>query len=802
MILTIFEKTYENIDDVSDADLDKLSNASISSIPLKLEENTINNYWKTKTKLNVKDFYSFVKNNKGKVKIKDLIKLDDSYYLYNLSYLLLVNGEGKQIIKDPSYFPQTSNGKTKLKSEIEEKHYLFTYEYDNEWEWAKDYDFLRFENVNIDKLNVHPDFAINEEDVKNNSPRVRKGTLYYYAEETTEMKPFITDENYNMIDGHHRLYSVIKKKQEDIRIAIVRPKENYELKARGRSPNSPRSPKGGTIINGKYYQGGQFIPVGVFYTEGRQINKENDNQLSMTEIENKILKGIEKHNSFDEIIEKHKEIDKKQLEKAILNLVDDEKVDVAGGTSQNQIADKYGRVFRRKLKTDVIFKELRDNVRPVDKSHTLSGGNIVHVSNYVDYLKDQGLTQNEVEDTLWNLQDENKISIQLGSSPKGRKGIRSRFSDTKFDWVTFKDEDGGIDEEWSKKNTNLKSAGADEKDEVTTRQINIYDLNDVMDITQKSLEGNFTQKYFSNLISLHRKTSIVAELDDNVVGYVIVKTEEPKKGHVISIAVDPEYRGKGIGKKLMNVVSDNLSNLGAKQISLMVRKSNEPAINMYEGLNYIKTGSIKSYYRSNGEDAVVMNLSLLNHDISTKSTVFVEEEHLRDELGQFTKQEYKPESQAMKELIKVLGETAFAFGKDIKLLEDLIPYQYEVTKNNVENSVDVFGELSFTILDLDRKYEMAKLPSERRKINNLMIDYTESRMKMMGDLEKIMIKMDVSTKADDYWTKFEEYKNLKLPTLKELKQREIDLKTEELKKEETKDKYSIKSWQQNRIKNV
>ena len=89
---------------------------------------------------------------------------------------------------------------------------------------------------------------------------------------------------------------MIKKDQEDIRIAIVRPKENEtDLKARGRTSDASRSPKGGTTINGRFYAGGQFIPVGAFYSEGRQVNKE----LSMKEIEKKILEGIEKHNSFE-----------------------------------------------------------------------------------------------------------------------------------------------------------------------------------------------------------------------------------------------------------------------------------------------------------------------------------------------------------------------------------------------------------------------------------------------------------------------------------------------------------------------
>lgn len=138
-------------------------------------------------------------------------------------------------------------------------HYNFTYEYDNDWEWAKDYDFVEFVDISIYSLNVHPDFALHPEDVEKGSPRVRKDTLYYYAVETAEMRPLIVDQNYNLIDGHHRLYALMDKNQKEIRVAIVKPKDKDGLKA------GNRAPKGGVTINGKFYSGGQFIPVEKFY---------------------------------------------------------------------------------------------------------------------------------------------------------------------------------------------------------------------------------------------------------------------------------------------------------------------------------------------------------------------------------------------------------------------------------------------------------------------------------------------------------------------------------------------------------
>lgn len=161
----------------------------------------------------------------------------------------------------------------------EQEHYTFNYEYDNDWEWASDYDFVKFEDLIVYDLNVHPDFALHPEDVKNGSSRVRKDTLYYYAVETTEMRPLIVDVNHNMIDGHHRLYALMDKNQKHVRVAVVTPSDKG-LKARG---GGPRAPKGGVTINGKFYQGGRFIPAKEFYDNDKKEDVKEKTQGSIKE---------------------------------------------------------------------------------------------------------------------------------------------------------------------------------------------------------------------------------------------------------------------------------------------------------------------------------------------------------------------------------------------------------------------------------------------------------------------------------------------------------------------------------------
>ncbi len=60
----------------------------------------------------------------------------------------------------------------------------------------------------------------------------------------------------------------------------------------------------------------------------------------------------------------------------------------------------------------------------------------------------------------------------------------------------------------------------------------------------------------------------------------------------LTIAVEPAYRGQGIGTRLLEELHQGLSQKGVQQISLSVQKSN-PARNLYERLGY-QTAEVRS----------------------------------------------------------------------------------------------------------------------------------------------------------------------------------------------------------------
>lgn len=76
--------------------------------------------------------------------------------------------------------------------------------------------------------------------------------------------------------------------------------------------------------------------------------------------------------------------------------------------------------------------------------------------------------------------------------------------------------------------------------------------------------------------------------------------------HITNVAVDLKYRGLKIAKQLLIKLIDECYKKLIKYITLEVRVSNTPAINLYEKFGFKSVGVRKKYYQDNDEDALIM----------------------------------------------------------------------------------------------------------------------------------------------------------------------------------------------------
>lgn len=145
------------------------------------------------------------------------------------------------------------------------------------------------------------------------------------------------------------------------------------------------------------------------------------------------------------------------------------------------------------------------------------------------------------------------------------------------------------------------------------------DLQKVMNINRVCLPENYTDIFFVDLHERYPETFIVAEEDGEIVGYIMCRVEAGlsnfglggliRKGHVVSIAVLPEARRKGVATELLKKAMEGMRLYKAKQCYLEVRVTNDAGIRLYKKLGLEVNRTVGGYY-SDGEDAHVMSKKL------------------------------------------------------------------------------------------------------------------------------------------------------------------------------------------------
>jgi len=147
------------------------------------------------------------------------------------------------------------------------------------------------------------------------------------------------------------------------------------------------------------------------------------------------------------------------------------------------------------------------------------------------------------------------------------------------------------------------------------RRCDPSDIIPVMEINLKTLPEHYSDYFYESLLAELPEAFLVAEIERKLVGYIMCKIEYGfsnfkklgfvKKGHVVSVAVLPECRKKGIGRALIEEAIAGVKLKKSDELYLEVRCSNTEAIRLYEKLSFVIKQRLKAYYRD-GEDAYLM----------------------------------------------------------------------------------------------------------------------------------------------------------------------------------------------------
>ncbi|MBP1729143.1 MAG: Acetyltransferase, family [Deltaproteobacteria bacterium] len=141
--------------------------------------------------------------------------------------------------------------------------------------------------------------------------------------------------------------------------------------------------------------------------------------------------------------------------------------------------------------------------------------------------------------------------------------------------------------------------------EITICPMHGSDIEQIMAIERASFPLPWLAQHFLDEINSAAAFPLTAfDHDGRVVGY-ICPMQVLDEGHILNVAVDPDCRGLGVGRSLVQRVLDDFCASGAAFVSLEVRVSNGAAISLYRQMGFAEVGRRKRYYE-NGEDALMM----------------------------------------------------------------------------------------------------------------------------------------------------------------------------------------------------
>ncbi|HEY9086611.1 MAG TPA: ribosomal protein S18-alanine N-acetyltransferase [Anaerolineaceae bacterium] len=152
---------------------------------------------------------------------------------------------------------------------------------------------------------------------------------------------------------------------------------------------------------------------------------------------------------------------------------------------------------------------------------------------------------------------------------------------------------------------------------VRIRPMTVADLDqvhriDVISFTLPWSERSFRYELTNNPAARLWVAEVTEEPHQGLVVAMLVMWFIIDEVHIATIAVHPEWRQSGIGRRLLATALLAAQEEGAIKAFLEVRRSNTPAQEMYRRFGFEIAGVRPRYYKDNMEDALLLNLDELD----------------------------------------------------------------------------------------------------------------------------------------------------------------------------------------------
>lgn len=146
------------------------------------------------------------------------------------------------------------------------------------------------------------------------------------------------------------------------------------------------------------------------------------------------------------------------------------------------------------------------------------------------------------------------------------------------------------------------------------RLATLADLDDLLALERRNFceKDAFRRRQLRYLLQSPCSRTLTVRRDGRLAAAATMlwrRTTRGLTGRIYSLSVDSEFRGQGLGRRLLQRCVEELTALGARAVVLEVRIENSPAVELYRAQGFICVEQLDDYYAP-GEHGLKMRLDL------------------------------------------------------------------------------------------------------------------------------------------------------------------------------------------------
>jgi [ribosomal protein S18]-alanine N-acetyltransferase len=131
------------------------------------------------------------------------------------------------------------------------------------------------------------------------------------------------------------------------------------------------------------------------------------------------------------------------------------------------------------------------------------------------------------------------------------------------------------------------------------------DLRETLEIEGTTIYSPWSRDMFLREIERQNPGLIVFRVENRLIGYFCF-WKVMDEAHLMNVSLHFDFRGKGLGRFLMNYLGDTCEQMEISRILLEVAETNHVAIKLYKKCGFVKVGIRKRFYEQTGDDAILM----------------------------------------------------------------------------------------------------------------------------------------------------------------------------------------------------